>query len=362
VCQGGKTPELALARSAGLILHRLCRWSSLLVIPVVILLALGCNREKTVAAGDPVSAPAAAPKSSPTLPVEPAGPVMHLDSARAWQYVKEIVAIGPRWDGSKGQQRIGEYIHAKLKNDQVEEDAFVAETPAGKIAMRNIIAKFPGAKDGIIVLGSHIDTNYPLRATRFVGANDGASSTALLLAIGDQLRGKKLEGYSVWLAFLDGEESIPSTTPGDLRWVSDQALYGSRHLAAKWQQDGTARKIKAFLLADMIGDKDLDIQRDGGSADWLEDLILRAAQSLGYQSYFFAQTLSALEDDHVPFARVGIPVADIIDINYGYNNAYHHTTEDTLDKLSPKSLQITGDVILEVIRLLNGGAGPTPRS
>lgn len=285
---------------------------------------------------------------------------MHVDSARAWQYVKEIVAIGPRWDGSKGQQRLGEYIHSKLKNDQVEEDAFVAETPAGKIPMRNIIAKFPGTGDGIIVLGSHIDTNYPLRNTSFVGANDGASTTGLLLAIADQMRGRKLEGCSVWLAFLDGEESIPSATPGDLRWVSDQALYGSRHLAAKWQQDGTAKKIKAFLLVDMIGDKDLDIQRDAGSSPWLEDVILQAAQRLGYQSYFFEQTLNGLEDDHVPFARAGIPVADIIDINYGYNNAYHHTIEDTLDKLSPKSLQISGDVILETIRLLNGGAAGSP--
>jgi Zn-dependent M28 family amino/carboxypeptidase len=321
-------------------------------------LAVGCSREKAAADTSAPASSAAQASPSPFKSVEPVGPALHIDSARAWQYVKEIVALGPRWDGSKGQQRMGEYIHSRLKGDQVEEDSFVAETPAGKIPMRNIIAKFPGTKDGVIVLGSHIDTNYPLRNTTFVGANDGASSTALLLAIGDQLRGKKLSGYSVWLAFLDGEESIPSAKPGDLRWVSDDALYGSRHLAAKWKADGTAGKIKAFMLADMIGDKDLDIQRDKGSATWLEDLILQAAQTLGYQSYFFAQTLDGLEDDHVPFAKVGIPVADIIDINYGYNNAYHHTTEDTLDKLSPKSLQISGDVILETIRLLNAGAGP----
>lgn len=328
----------------------------------VLTLVLGCNQDKTnktnsAAQGQVASAPS--PQKAPNLaPVtEPAGPPMHIDSARAWQYVKEIVALGPRWDGSKGQERMGAYIHAKLKDDHVEEDTFVADTPAGKIPMRNIIAKFPGAKDGVIVLGSHIDTNYPLRNTSFVGANDGASSTALLLAIADQLRGKKLDGYSVWLAFLDGEESIPSATPGDLKWVSDQALYGSRHLAAKWTADGTAHKIKAFLLADMIGDKDLDIQRDAGSAAWLEDLILQAATRLGYQSYFFERTLDSLEDDHVPFAQAGIPVADIIDIYYGYNGAYHHTTQDTIDKLSPKSLRIAGDVILETIRLLNSGAG-----
>ena len=298
--------------------------------------------------------PAAAQTATPPKTVSPAGPELHIDPARTWQYVKDIVAIGPRWDGSAGQQRAGEYIHAKLKNDHVEEDSFVADTPAGQIPMRNIVAKFQGTQDGIIVLGSHIDTNYPLRKTSFVGANDGASTTGLLLGIGDQIRGKKLEGYSIWLAFLDGEESIPSNTPGDLRWVTEQALYGSRHLAAKWQQDGTAKKIKAFILADMIGDKDLDIQRDSGSAAWLEDLIMQAAQRLGYQSYFFAQTLNGLIDDHVSFAQVGIPVADVIDINYGYNNSYHHTTQDTLDKISPKSLQIAGDVILETIRLVNG--------
>jgi Zn-dependent M28 family amino/carboxypeptidase len=326
---------------------------------ILITLAPGCQRGKTSAAATetpvaPSAAQAASPQVPRVNPIQPTGPVLRIDSARAWQYTREIVAIGPRWDGGKGQERIGEYLHGKLKSDQVEEDAFIADTPEGKFTMRNIIAKFPGSKDGIIVLGSHIDTCYPLRKTSFVGANDGASSTALLLAIADQLRGRKLEGYSVWLAFLDGEEAIR-------QWSAEDSLYGSKHLAQKWKQDGTAAKIKAFLLADMIGDKDLDIQRDATtSAPWLEDLVLQAAESLGYQSYFFADTLNNLEDDHLPFARVGVPVADIIDLNYGYNNSYHHTTEDTLDKLSPKSLQIVGDVMLETIRLLNGGAhGPS---
>ena len=288
--------------------------------------------------------------------VQPAGPQMRIDPARAWRYVNEIVAIGPRWDGGSGQQKMGEYIHRQLKGDVVEQDSFVAETPAGKIPIRNIVAKFPGSKDGIIVLGSHIDTNYPLRNTTFAGANDGGSSTALLLAIADQLRGKKLEGYSVWLAFLDGEESIASATPGDIRWSNRDSLYGSRHLSEKWEKDGTNKKIKAFLLADMIGDKDLDIFRDGNSTPWLEDLILQAAQRLGYQSYFFS-IQETVTDDHTSFARFGVPVADVVDLTYGYNNSYHHTTEDTLDKISPKSMQIAGDVILETIRLLNAGAG-----
>ena len=320
-----------------------------LLLAAIALACLGCNRDGHAATESRVDASSPA-QSSPAPDVKPAGQPMHMDSTRAWQYTKEIVAFGPRWDGSPGQKRMGEYLHSKLHDDQVEEDAFVADTPDGKIPMRNIIAKFPGSRDGIIVLGSHIETCYWLRKTNFVGANDGASSTALLLAIADQLRGKKLDGFSVWLAFLDGEEAVRS-------WTADDSLYGSKHLAQKWQQDGTAKKIKAFLLADMIGDADLDISRDSNSTPWLEDVVMQAATRLGYQSYFFT-TSTTIEDDHLPFARAGVPVADIIDINYGYNNAYHHTTEDTLDKLSPRSLQVSGDVILEAIRLLNGGAGP----
>ncbi len=318
-------------------------------------LAAGCSNSKSSSASaEPATAQAATAAATPTVSAQPLGPAMHIDPNRAWQYVKEILAFGPRWDGSPGQQKLGEYLHRKLKADHVEDDAFTAQTPAGPIKMRNIIAKFPGSKNGIIVLGSHIDTNYPLRKTSFAGANDGASSTALLLAIADQLRGKKLEGYSVWLAFFDGEESIPSTTPGDLRWSDPDALYGSRHLAQKWQQDGTSKKIKALLLADMIGDKDLDILRDTSSTAWVEDLIGQAAANLGYQSYFFQEVTGMGGDDHIPFAQIGVPVADIIDFTYGYNNAFHHTVEDTIDKLSPKSLQITGDVILETIRLISG--------
>jgi glutaminyl-peptide cyclotransferase len=341
------------------LISRVSKGSLLVLVPVFVI--LGCNRGKTaaVASQTPSDQAGASSRTQSTKPAEPSGPALHIDPAQAWQYVKDIVAIGPRWDGCNGQQKMGEYIHSKLKNDQVEEDTFVADTPAGKIAMRNIVAKFPGATDGIIVLGSHIDTNYPLRNTSFAGANDGGSSTALLLAIADQLRGKKLEGYSVWLAFLDGEESIPSNTPGDLSWSNPDSLYGSRHLSKKWEHDGTSRKIKAFLLADMIGDKDLDIQRDGNSTEWLEDVVYQAAQRLGYQSYFFAVD-GAVTDDHVSFKAVGIPVADIVDLDYGYNNAFHHTVEDTIDKLSPKSLQIAGDVILETIRLLNAGAGSAP--
>jgi glutaminyl-peptide cyclotransferase len=313
-----------------------------LICVLLVISVQGCKQGDSASSANPAGMQSAQSSASP----QPAGPALHIDPDRAMQYVKDIVEIGPRWPGSRGQQRMADYLCNKLKADHPMEDVFAADTPAGKLPVRNIVARFQGAKDGIIVLGSHIDTNYPLRNTNYVGANDGASSTALLLAIADQLRGKKLEGYSVWLAFFDGEEAIE-------KWTETDSTYGSRHLAAKWQQDGTIPKIKAFLLADMIGDADLNIEHDLNSTPWLEDLVLNAAQRLGYQSHFFDRQ-GGIEDDHLSFAHLGVPVADIIDLDYGYNNSYHHTTQDTIDKLSPRSLQISGDVILETIRLVNG--------
>jgi len=267
------------------------------------------------------------------------------NAARAMQYTREVVAFGPRPIGSANHKKLENYILAHLKNDGVEEDAFVAETPEGKFPVRNLIAKFPGTRDGIIVIAGHYDTNYPLRNTGYVGANDGGSSTAILLELANQFRGKKRDGFSVWLLWTDGEEAVKN-------WTATDSLYGTRHLAEKWQQDGTLKKIKAFLLADMIGDADLNIDRDSDSTPWLEDLVYQAASKLGYQSHFFARTIP-LEDDHLPFVHRGVPSADLIDLDYGYGNVFHHTPQDTLDKLSPKSIEIVGSVILETVRLLD---------
>lgn len=262
------------------------------------------------------------------------------------QYVKDIVAFGPRPIGSANHKKVEDYILAHLKGDTVESDAFTADTPEGKFPVHNIVAKFPGTRDGIIVIASHYDTNYPLRDTAYVGANDGASSSALLLEIANQLRGKKPEGYSIWLLWDDAEESM------QLPWVDAESLYGVRHIEEKWQADGTLKKIKAFLLADMIGDADLNIEHDTDSTPWLEDLVYQAATQLGYQSHFFGRTLP-IDDDHMPFVRQGVPSADLIDLDYGYNNVFWHTPQDTVDKLSPQSLQIVGSVILETVDMID---------
>jgi Zn-dependent M28 family amino/carboxypeptidase len=240
--------------------------------------------------------------------------------------------------------------HFQRAHDQLEEDTFTADTPIGPVPMRNFIVRFPGKKNGVIVLGSHYETNYPLRNIPFVGANDGAATTGLLMAIGDRLHadtagGKKLDGYSVWLVFFDGEEAIN-------RWSRSDSTYGSRHLAAKWGRDGTLGQIKAFMLADMIGDKDLDIQRESNSTGWLVLLVGQAARKFGDDRYFFHQEM-AVEDDHLPFVERGVPSIDVIDLDYGPGNSYHHTAQDTLDKISAKSLTIDGDVFLETIRLID---------
>jgi glutaminyl-peptide cyclotransferase len=283
------------------------------------------------------------------------GPPPKFDGERALQYVKEIVKFGPRPLGSANHKKVEDYIVSRLKGDDVENDVFTADTPVGKFPVHNIIAKFPGKKDGIIVVASHYDTNYPLRNTSYVGANDGGSSSGLLLELANQLRGKIRDGYSVWLVWDDAEEAMKpdgsAGQPFEMDFLQD-SLYGINHLAEKWQADGTLKKVKAFLLADMIGDSDLNIDRDANSTPWLENVVYEAATRVGYQSHFFERTLG-MEDDHLPFMKRGVPSADLIDFDYGYNNVFWHTTQDTVDKLSPKSLEITGTVFLETIRMLD---------
>jgi Zn-dependent M28 family amino/carboxypeptidase len=274
----------------------------------------------------------------------------HFDGARALEYTRQFVAIGPRWPTGAGHAKAEAFLRDHFRHDQLEEDSFTANTPIGPVAMRNFIVRFPGKKNGVLVLATHYETNYWLKNIHYVGANDSGSTTGLLVAIADRLReqtagGRKLDGYSVWLVFFDGEEAIQS-------WTETDSTYGSRHLAAKWGGDGTLAKIKAFILTDMIGDKNLDIQRESQSTGWLVDLVGQAAKKFGDERYFFKQT-EAIEDDHLPFVQRGVPSIDIIDMDYGPNDSYHHTAQDTMDKLSAKSLMIDGDVILEAIRLID---------
>ncbi len=263
-----------------------------------------------------------------TLPAPAQKPATaHFNGQAAYNLTQQYLAAAPhRWVGSPGHLKAEEFIKSHFAPEaakgNLETDSFSASTPVGTLGMRNYIVRYPGKKDGVIVLASHYETNYWLKDINFVGANDGAATTALLIEIGNYLRAHPPEGYSVWLVFFDGEEAIKS-------WSASDSLYGSRHLAAKWSSNGTLAKIKAYMLADMIGDKDLNIDKDANSTPWLLDLLTVAAKNTGHSSYIF-KNQTQVEDDHIPFQKRGVPVLDIIDLDYG-----PPTQRPTRGRLSP---------------------------
>jgi Zn-dependent M28 family amino/carboxypeptidase len=221
-------------------------------------------------------------------------------------------------------------------------DTFTAQTPAGAIVMKNIVAKFPGKSGRAVAFTGHYDTKvFPM--FRFVGANDAGSSTGLLLEMARVLAGKARKD-DVYLVWFDGEEAVA-------QWSDTDGLYGSRHLAGRWAADNTAGRLKALINVDMIGDKDLKILQEASSSPALTRLVWQTAAGLGYRTHFPSEQL-AIEDDHMPFVRMGFPALDLIDFDYGPDHSWWHTEKDTMDKLSPQSLQIVGDVLVETLRRL----------
>jgi Zn-dependent M28 family amino/carboxypeptidase len=269
------------------------------------------------------------------------GAAADFSGVSAMKYTREAVAFGPRPAGSEANHKLQNYILSQIRQDgcQVIEDPFVAKTPFGDKMMDNIIAKFPGRSGRAIVITGHFDTK-PFPGRKFVGANDGGSSTGLLLELARVLS-RKPRIDDVYLVWFDGEEAFRP------EWAGLDNLYGSRHLAAKWRQDQTLTRIKALINVDMIGDKSLNIKRETNSNPRLLQLVWSTAAELGYQAYFVNENL-ATDDDHMPFVQLGVPALDIIDFDY----PPWHEDSDTLDKLSSQSLEIVGTVVLEVIHRL----------
>jgi glutaminyl-peptide cyclotransferase len=255
-----------------------------------------------------------------------------VSGAEVMRLTQEYVNAAPkRFIGSPGHAAAEMFIKDHFKPEVAKgdfvDDKFTARTPIGPLTMHNLIVKFPGKRDGIIVLASHYETNYWLKDIRFVGANDGACTTALLIALGQYYREHPPQGYSVWLLFTDGEESINKD------WTNSDSLYGTRHIAAKWSGDGTIGHIKAFVLADMIGWKNSNIDKETNSTPWLLDLEAKAGRDTGHSKYLFGES-QAIEDDHLPFVERGVPSLDVIDFQYGTAQdpeAFHHTEKDTMD-------------------------------
>jgi Zn-dependent M28 family amino/carboxypeptidase len=262
------------------------------------------------------------------------------DGNRAYEYLRQVVAFGPRPAGSPALEATRQYIKKQLADAgiQVTEQPFDAETPIGRIHMVNLIARIPGASPGRVVFAGHYDTKL-FREFRFVGANDAGSSTAFLIEWGRVMKARK-NPFTTELLFLDGEEA---TLPD---WAGTDHTYGSRHYVEVARRDKTLGSLRALILVDMIGDRDLHIRRETASTAWLTDAIWAAAKRLKQQDVF-VDASTQIEDDHVPFLDAGVPAVDIIDGPEDYPP--WHTAGDTLDKVSARSLQIVGDVLLDAL-------------
>jgi glutaminyl-peptide cyclotransferase len=266
------------------------------------------------------------------------------DAAAAFRHLERLVAIGPRPAGSAGGARARDYIAAELRHAgvKVRVEPFEADTPDGRIKMANVVGVVAGRRGDVIMLAGHYDTKV-FREFRFVGANDGGSSAALLLELARALAARPRE-FTYWVAFFDGEEARGAWTPTD-------SLYGSRRMAADLGRRG--QLPRALIVADMIGDRDLGIRREASSTPWLTDLVWDSARRLGQSTYFLPEAM-AVEDDHAPFLRAGVPAVLIIDFDF----PPWHTAADTLDKVSARSLQIVGDVILDALPAVEERLGP----
>jgi glutaminyl-peptide cyclotransferase len=267
------------------------------------------------------------------------------DGNRAYAHVAKQVAFGPRPSGSPAIAQLQEYLLNELKSYgcSTDVDSFTSDTPAGRIPMKNILVKIPGDRAGVILLGTHYDTK---RLPNFVGADDGGSSTGVMLELARLLCSQAQKSrYAVWIAFFDGEEAVRQ------EWQDPDNCYGSREMAARFAIAGDIPKIKAFLLADLVGTKTPHFKRESYSTPALVDVVWSVAKRLGYGNIFFDDA-APIEDDHQSFLKRHVPSADVIDLDTNNDVPYWHTPQDTLDKISPKTLAITGHVFLESVKQL----------
>jgi glutaminyl-peptide cyclotransferase len=286
--------------------------------------------------------PPPAPSSQPPSPAAQASAgkqvFTEVSAERAFEDLRQIVAIGPRPAGSPGIRQTRAYITKQMQaiGLAVQEQAFMASTPVGQVPMANLIVTLPGARTDRIIIGSHYDTKLE-KDFVFVGANDGGSSTALLIELARVLRDRPRE-FTYELVFFDGEEAF-------VDWnTNNDNTYGSRHYVDAARKAGTLAGVKAMVLLDMIGERGLQLRQDLNSTRWLNDLFWRVAREMGHQRTFIAD-VTAVDDDHMPFIRAGIPAIDLIDLDY----PAWHTAQDTLDKIDPMSMKIVGDVVVAAL-------------
>jgi Zn-dependent M28 family amino/carboxypeptidase len=271
------------------------------------------------------------------------------DGARAFEDVRQLVAIGPRVAGTPGAQAARDYIRKQLQavGVAVEEQAFEAVTPLGPVKMVNLRATLPAAAGSAskqrLIIGGHYDTKL-FKDFTFVGANDGGSSAAFLIELARALK-PRANRLPIELLFLDGEESTGE-------WQGQDHTYGSRHYVDAARKDGSLKNIKAFVLVDMIGDHDLVVKREGNSTPSLIDAIWGAAKRLNRRE--FVDEVYPVEDDHLEFLAARVPSVDLIDLEYATRSGEvaWHTRYDTLENVAPASLQAVGDVLIAALPAL----------
>jgi len=283
---------------------------------------------------------------APAPAAKPAPAISAFSSTRAWDDLKQMVTIGPRPAGSATLRQTRAYITRQMSalNLKVEEQAFTADTPIGKVDMVNLIVRLPGKRTDRMLFTGHYDTK-PIRTSTFVGASDGASSAAMLLELVRALKDKPRE-FTYEFVWLDGEEAFCASWDECGRPGSPDNTYGSRYYVQAAKKAGTTGSIKANVLVDMVGDKDLRIMRESKSTKWLTDVVWAAAKRVGHGAYF-PDRATEIEDDHVPFLEAGIASVDIIDLDYAY---WHNMTCcDDLTRVSEASLKIVGEVIMAAV-------------
>jgi Zn-dependent M28 family amino/carboxypeptidase len=300
------------------------------VAGAAVLFVTACGHQASPAVDGPT---AASPALASAISAPSAETTGGFDGARAYKHVEQLVAIGPHPAGSDGIRRAQAYIIGQLKGFgcPVEEQDFHASTPIGDVAMKNILVKIPSANSNLILYASHYDTK---RIDNFVGADDAGSSTGVLLELGRLLCARK-NAQTIWLAFLDGEEAF------NFQWADPDNTYGSRELAASLALSGDLRHVKAMILVDMVGPANPVFKRETNSTPWLTEVLWSTAARLGYGNVFINESIT-LSDDHLAFLNRDVPAADIID----FEVPYWHTTSDTLDKIDPRTLAITGHVLI----------------
>ena len=314
---------------------------------------LGCEGTSTYSAGSTPPAPSP-PPAPPVVTLDGAQiKPATFDSSKAWEHLRQMVAIGPRPAGSAAIKQTRAYITRQLSaiGLQVEEQPFIGNTPLGPIEMVNLIARLPGKRQERILFTGHYDTKL-MKDEVFVGASDAASSAAFLIELARVLKDQPRE-FTYEFVWFDGEEAVVDWNMKLPDGNSDNT-YGSRYYVQAGQKAKALASIKAMILIDMIGDKNLVIRREQKSTTWLKDAIWGAAKKLGHGKIFIDEETD-IEDDHVPFLKAGVPSVDIIDLDY----PEWHTPADNLSAVSARSLQIVGDVLLAALPEISKRAAST---